>query len=71
MQRWTTVDDSNGASSSRADERQAEQAELVEKARTMPGVADVVDVYERLSPYVGIAVYVQPAQVRNATGGNT
>jgi hypothetical protein len=37
----------------------------------MPGVADVVDVYERLSPYVGIAVYVQPAQVRNATGGNT
>jgi hypothetical protein len=65
------MSDSSGASSSRADERQAEQAKLVEMARTMPGVADVVDVYGRLSPYVGIAAYVQPAQVRNATGGNT
>jgi hypothetical protein len=52
-------------------ERQRAQKDLVEQARALPGVADVVDLYARLSPYTVLGVYLQPGQVRNATGGNT
>lgn len=51
-------------------ERQRTQKALVEQARALPGVADVVDLYARLSPYADLVVNVQPGQVRNATGGN-
>jgi hypothetical protein len=50
-------------------EEQAAQQELVKQARSLPGVADVVDLYGRLSAYSQI-VNVQTSQVRNATGGN-
>jgi hypothetical protein len=53
-----------------ASERQQAQKDLVEQARALPGVADVVDLYARLSPYTVLGVYLQPGQVRNATGGN-
>lgn len=50
-------------------DNQAAQQEMVEKARSLPGVAEVVDVFGRLSVYTQF-VNVQPSQVRNATGGN-
>jgi hypothetical protein len=50
-------------------DNQAAQQELVERARSLPGVADVIDVFGRLSVYTQF-VNVQPSQVRNATGGN-
>ncbi len=50
-------------------ENQAAQQEMVERARALPGVAEVVDLYGRLSAYTRF-VNVQPGQVRNATGGN-
>ena len=50
-------------------ENQAAQQKLVEQARSLPGVAAVLDVYGRLSTYTQL-VNVQPSQVRNATGGN-
>jgi hypothetical protein len=50
-------------------DNQAIQQELVERGRSLPGVADVIDVYGRLSVYTQF-VNVQPNQVRNATGGN-
>ena len=50
-------------------ENQAAQQEMVERARALPGVAEVVDLYGRLSAYTRF-VNVQPSQVRNATGGN-
>jgi hypothetical protein len=47
------------------------QRELVERARTLPGVADVIDLYQRLTPYTGVVSHVQQTQVlHNATGGN-
>ena len=49
---------------------QAEQRILVEQARALPGVAEVMDTYGRLSAYTHLIVNVQPDQVRNATGGN-
>jgi hypothetical protein len=50
-------------------DNQAAQQEMVEKARSLPGIAEVVDVFGRLSVYTQF-VNVQPSQVRNATGGN-
>ena len=50
-------------------ENQAAQQEMVERARALPGGAEVVDLYGRLSAYTRF-VNVQPSQVRNATGGN-
>ena len=49
---------------------QTTQKELVERGRALPGVAAVVDVYAKLSPYTEFVVNVQSSQVRNATGGN-
>lgn len=49
---------------------QSVQRELVDRARALPGVADVLDVYGKLSQYTNVLVNVQPSQVRNATGGN-
>ncbi len=51
-------------------ENQTAQRELVERARALPGVASVLDVYGRLTEYTGVMVNVQHSQVRNATGGN-
>lgn len=51
-------------------DNQAAQQEMVERARALPGVAEVVDIYGRLSAYTCF-VNVQPSQVRNATGGNS
>ncbi len=51
-------------------EQQGTQRDLVELARSLPGVAEVMDVYGRLEQYTNILVNVQPSQVRNATGGN-
>lgn len=50
-------------------DNQAAQQEMLEKARSLPGIAEVVDVFGRLSVYTQF-VNVQPSQVRNATGGN-
>lgn len=49
---------------------QAEQADLVDRARAIPGVADVIDVYGKLTRYMRATEWAQPAQMRNATGGN-
>lgn len=51
-------------------ENQEVQRELVERARSLPGVASLLDVYGRLTAYTGVMVNVQHSQVRNATGGN-
>jgi hypothetical protein len=51
-------------------DNQAVQRELVERGRSLPGVATLMDVYGRLSAYTDLMVNVQPSQVRNATGGN-
>ncbi len=48
---------------------QAAQQELIETARSMPGVAEVMDVYGQLTAYTRYVV-THPNQVRNATGGN-
>lgn len=50
-------------------DNQAAQQEMVEKARSLPGIAEVVNVFGRLSVYTQFG-NVQPSQVRNATGGN-
>jgi len=50
-------------------DNQVIQQELVERGRSLPGVADIIDVYGRLSVYTQF-VNVQPSQVHNATGGN-
>jgi hypothetical protein len=50
-------------------DNQVIQQELVKRGRSLPGVADVIDVYGRLSFYTQF-VNVQPSQVHNATGGN-
>ena len=51
-------------------DNQAAQRELVERGRTLPGVAELLEVYGRLSAYMNVVANVQPSQVRNATGGN-
>ena len=48
---------------------QVAQQELVERARALPGVADVLEIFGRLNSYTQLA-NVQFNQVRNATGGN-
>lgn len=67
-----TTKQKSGASTNRAgrSERQRAQRDLVEQARSMPGVAQILDVYGRLDQYTSVLVNVQPGQVRNATGGN-
>ncbi len=54
----------------RESHRQEAQRDLMERARALPGVADVMEVYGRLTPYTNLLVNVQLSQVRNATGGN-
>lgn len=49
---------------------QAAQQELVERARALPGVAELMDTYGRLSSYTNVLVNVQPSQVRDAASGN-
>jgi hypothetical protein len=51
-------------------DNQAAQKELVEQARRIPGVADAMDVHERLAPYLQPYANVQLSQLHNATGGN-
>ncbi len=51
-------------------DNQAIQQGLVERGRSLPGVATLVDVYGRLSAHTQLLVNVQPSQVKNATGGN-
>lgn len=51
-------------------DNQAAQRELVERGRSLPGVATLLDVYGQLCAYTQLMVNVQPSQVRNATGGN-
>jgi hypothetical protein len=51
-------------------DNQAAQRELVERGRALPGVAELLEVYGRLSAYMNVMVNVQPSQMRNATGGN-
>lgn len=51
-------------------DNQAAQRELVERGRALPGVAELLEVYGKLSAYMNIMANVQPSQVRNATGGN-
>jgi hypothetical protein len=51
-------------------ENQVIQQELVERGRSLPGVATLMEVYGQLSAYTQLMVNVQPSQVRNATGGN-
>lgn len=51
-------------------DNQAAQRELVERGRSLPGIASVLDVYGRLTEYTSVLVNVQHTQVRNATGGN-
>lgn len=53
------------------EDQQETQRDLVKRARALPGVAEVMDVYGRLAPYTNVLVNVQPSQVRNATGGNS
>ncbi len=49
--------------------RQAEQARLVQDGRKLAGVAEAIDVYERLHGRVASVGATQPAP-RYATGGN-
>ena len=51
-------------------DNQATQQELVERGRSLPGVAELLNVYGRLTAYTNILVNIQPSQTRNATGGN-
>ena len=51
-------------------DNQAKQQELLRRGRSMPGVAELMDVYGRLSAYTNVLVNVQPSQIRNAAGGN-
>ena len=53
-----------------SNDNQAAQAELIERGRALPGVAELMDVYGRLTAYTNVLVNVQPSQVANATGGN-
>jgi hypothetical protein len=51
-------------------ENQAAQQELVRRGRALPGVAELLEVYGKLSQYSSVIANVQPSQVTNATGGN-
>ncbi len=46
------------------------QRKLMEQAQKLPGVADVVEAYEKLVAYTQLYMNVQPSQVKSATGGN-
>ena len=48
---------------------ETESIDEYKRARALPGVADVIDLYGHLSAYTRL-VNIQPSQVRNATGGN-
>jgi len=52
--------------------KQAAQKELTERGRALPGVAALIDVFDKLVELVAkmSAVNVQPYQILNATGGN-
>ena len=50
-------------------QEQHEQRVLVVTAKRLPGVAEVLDFYERLSAYTSVAT-ASPVQVGSATGGN-
>jgi hypothetical protein len=52
----------------KASDLQRDQHELVEEARRLPGIAEVLDTYGRLAPYT--ITNPQPSQIRNATGAN-
>jgi hypothetical protein len=56
-------------SKERVTDIQTAQQELIACARTLPGVAAALDVYAQLAPYSEL-FNVQPAQCRNAAGGN-
>jgi hypothetical protein len=51
-------------------DKQTEQRELVERGQSLPGVAELLEVYGRLAAYTNVLVNVQPSQTRNAAGGN-
>jgi hypothetical protein len=51
------------------DENQIEQQRMIDTAKRLPGVAEALDLYERLSVYVS-ATTLNPIQVESATGGN-
>ncbi len=51
-------------------DNQAAQRDLVERVRPMPGVAEVLDLYGKLTSYTTVITNVQPSQVKNATSGN-
>jgi hypothetical protein len=50
--------------------RQAAQRELVERAKKLPGVADVAKVYRRLEPYTPATTSQAVPKLRYAAGGN-
>lgn len=52
------------------DSNQEIQLKLMDQAQDLPGVADVVEVYEKLAYYTQLYMNVQPSQVKNATSGN-
>ena len=52
----------------RPSSRQEEQHRLMEEAKQRPGVAEAIEVYERLASSPGM--HVQPPTVRYSTGGN-
>lgn len=54
----------------KTNDNQVIQRELVERGRSLPGVATVLDVYGKLSAYTEVLVNVQPSQTRSAIGGN-
>lgn len=54
----------------KASDLQRDQHELVEEARRLPGIAEVLDTYGRLAPYTNVLLNTQPSQIRNATGAN-
>jgi hypothetical protein len=49
---------------------QREQGTLVEQAKRLPGVAEVIEIHQRLSVYTIAITNRLPVAVRNATGGN-
>jgi hypothetical protein len=56
--------------SDRVSEQQAAQHELLERARALPGVADLVEIYGNLLGHMNLVVNVWPGQAQDATGGN-
>jgi hypothetical protein len=54
----------------RTGDNQLDQESLVEQAHRIPGVAEAIDVYNRVAPYAGLIAYSPAVQIRYATGGN-